>query len=71
VLCCACCVASRSAVHKALYQGSLAVAAQLLAAGGSLEVTDHQVGGGVMWELGGKGVRRGELWECLLMPDYD
>lgn len=37
------CIARRSAVHKALYQGSLAVAALLLAAGGSLEVTDNQV----------------------------
>jgi hypothetical protein len=34
----------RSAVHKALYQGSFAVAAQLLAAGGSLEAADNQVG---------------------------
>ena len=30
-------------MHKALYQGSFAVAAQLLAAGGSLEVADNQV----------------------------
>lgn len=31
-------------MHKALYQGSLGVAALLLATGGSLDTTDHQVG---------------------------
>jgi hypothetical protein len=44
VLCCAvlCCLI-RSALHKALYQGSLAVAALLLLHDAALDVTDVKV----------------------------